>query len=78
MLLEDENMLINFLFEGIVMIGSDEAEDEERAKIKLDVKTYVEDHWEWDNKKRSYKFISSEVKENPNYKEGYKCFYKGN
>lgn len=78
MLLEDENMLINFLFEGIVMIGSDEAEDEERAKIKLDDKTYVKDNWEWDNKKRSYKFISSEVKENPNYKEGYKCFYKGN
>lgn len=71
MLLGDEKMLINFLFGGIVMVGSDETEDEERAKINIDKKTYIKYNWA----NHSY---TTEEKENPNYKEGYKCYYKGN
>ena len=53
------------------MVGSDEAEDEEIARITIDKKTYTKHNW--DN--NSY---TSEEKENPNYKEGYTCYYKGN
>lgn len=70
-LFRDDITLINFLFKGIVMVGSDEAEDEEIARITIDKKTYTEHNW--DN--NSY---TSEEKENPNYKEGYICYYKGN